>query len=125
MIKLIKNAEVYAPKYLGRKDVMIAADKICKISELIVLDTALEFEEIDATGKILFPGFILDAISWYHFDINLDALTRILHGFVRFCLILLLDLLFCPQQAFPSHHPEQTAHAAGIRSLPQFEPELI
>lgn len=58
MIKLIKNAEVYAPKYLGRKDVMIAADKICKISELIVLDTALEFEEIDATGKILFPGFI-------------------------------------------------------------------
>lgn len=57
MIKLIKNAEVYAPQYLGRKDVLIAADKICKIGEVIESSPIIS-EEIDATGKILFPGFI-------------------------------------------------------------------
>lgn len=57
MIKLIKNAEVYAPQYLGRRDVLIAADKICKIGEVIESSPIIS-EEIDATGKILFPGFI-------------------------------------------------------------------
>lgn len=58
MITLIKNAEVYAPKYLGRRDVLLAADKICKISEVVELSGSVEYTEIDATGKILFPGFI-------------------------------------------------------------------
>lgn len=58
MITLIKNAEVYAPKYLGRRDVLITADKICKIGEIIELSGSIEYIEIDATGKILFPGFI-------------------------------------------------------------------
>lgn len=58
MITLIKNAEVYAPKYLGRRDVLLAADKICKISEVVELGGSVEYTEIDATGKILFPGLI-------------------------------------------------------------------
>ncbi|WP_028829351.1 beta-aspartyl-peptidase [Proteocatella sphenisci] len=58
MITLIKNAEVYAPKYLGRRDVLLTADKICKISEVVELSGSVEYTEIDATGKILFPGFI-------------------------------------------------------------------
>lgn len=57
MIKLIKNAEIYAPQYLGRKDVLIAADKICKISEVIESNPIID-QELDATGKLLFPGFI-------------------------------------------------------------------
>jgi len=58
MITLIKNAEVYAPKYLGRRDVLLTADKICKIGEVVELGGSIEYTEIDATGKILFPGFI-------------------------------------------------------------------
>lgn len=57
MIKLIKNAEIYAPQYLGRKDVLIAGDKICKISDVIESSPIIE-EEFDATGKLLFPGFV-------------------------------------------------------------------
>lgn len=33
---LIKNAEVYAPKYLGKKDVLICGGKIEKIQDEIV-----------------------------------------------------------------------------------------
>lgn len=57
MIRLIKNAEIYAPQYIGRKDVLIAADKICRISDVIE-SSPLILDEIDATGKLLFPGFI-------------------------------------------------------------------
>lgn len=57
MIKLIKNAEIYAPQYLGRKDVLIAGDKICKISDVIESSPIIA-EEFDATGKLLFPGFV-------------------------------------------------------------------
>ena len=37
MIKLIKNAEVYAPEYLGIKDVLIVDDKIAAIDDSILL----------------------------------------------------------------------------------------
>ena len=51
---LIKNVEVYAPKYLGKKDVLIS-DKIEKIEDSIDYDL---FDIIDGTNKILVPGFI-------------------------------------------------------------------
>ena len=53
---IIRNAEVYSPAYLGKKDILVADDKILKIADQL---PAYEgFEEIDATGKILMPGIV-------------------------------------------------------------------
>lgn len=51
---LIKNIEVYNPKYIGKKDVLIS-NKIERIDDHI--DTDL-FDIIDGSNKILLPGFI-------------------------------------------------------------------
>ncbi|WP_317311863.1 beta-aspartyl-peptidase [Clostridium thermobutyricum] len=59
MIKIIKNAEIYSPEFLGKKDIVIVGDKIEGIYENIkVPEDFLSFEVIDAEGKILVPGFI-------------------------------------------------------------------
>lgn len=59
MIKIIKNAEIYSPKFLGKKDIVIVGDKIEGIYENIkVPEDFLSVEVIDAEGKILVPGFI-------------------------------------------------------------------
>ena len=53
---LIKGAEVYAPEYLGKNDVIIAGEKIERIGEDLP-----EYEGcqvIDGTGRIVAPGFI-------------------------------------------------------------------
>lgn len=54
---LIKNIEVYSPRYLGKKDVLIANEKISLIE-----DSIHKFSEkikvIDGIDKILVPGLI-------------------------------------------------------------------
>ena len=57
MIKLIKNATIYSPKYLGKKDILIANSKVAAIEDHIILDSEL-VEVIDAENKLIFPGFI-------------------------------------------------------------------
>lgn len=59
LIKLIKNAEVYAPAYLGKKDVLVIADKIARIEDKIEGYEGLpEVETFDFSGKKLLPGYI-------------------------------------------------------------------
>lgn len=59
MIKFIKNAEIYSPEFLGKKDIVIVGNKIEGIYENIkVPEDFLSVEVIDAEGKILVPGFI-------------------------------------------------------------------
>jgi beta-aspartyl-dipeptidase (metallo-type) len=59
LLTLIKNTEVYAPHYLGRKDVLLAANKIGYIKDAINLDSSsIDVKIIDGTGKLLVPGFI-------------------------------------------------------------------
>lgn len=59
MFTLIKGGEVYAPHYLGKKDILLAAGKIASISENIDWPApALDIHVIDATGKMVAPGFI-------------------------------------------------------------------
>ena len=53
---LIRNAEVYAPEYIGKKDILVAGGKIERMA-----DTLPDFdgaEVIDAAGKIVTPGII-------------------------------------------------------------------
>lgn len=59
MLKLIKDGEVYAPQYLGVKDVLIAHDKIAYIAEEINIPASfVPIEVIDASGQVVVPGFI-------------------------------------------------------------------
>lgn len=57
MIKLLKNAEVYAPEYIGKKDILIGGNKIAKIDDSIEIDDSLG-KVIDLKGKKVVPGFI-------------------------------------------------------------------
>ena len=57
IIKLIKNAETYAPEYLGKKDILIGGGKILAIEEAIDMAPRLA-EKMDASGKIVLPGLI-------------------------------------------------------------------
>ncbi len=52
----IKNAQVYAPENLGKKDLLIAAGSILAIED--TLETPAGFEAWDAQGLNLCPGFI-------------------------------------------------------------------
>lgn len=58
---LIKNAEVYGPEPLGRRDVFLAGGRICQISEEgeeIDPGADLSVQVIDGSRKYLVPGFI-------------------------------------------------------------------
>lgn len=55
---LIKNAEVYSPEYLGKKDVLTGGGKILSIADEISIPGNLLSEEINAENKILIPGLI-------------------------------------------------------------------
>ncbi|WP_238903465.1 beta-aspartyl-peptidase [Clostridium sp. YIM B02506] len=59
MIKIIKNVELYAPKYEGRKVIVLANDKIEGIYDSIKIPKDfLEIDVIDGEGFIAVPGFI-------------------------------------------------------------------
>jgi len=57
MLKIIKNAEVYAPEYLGKKDILVGAEKILAIDDCIELNSKVA-TIIDASGKLVTPGLI-------------------------------------------------------------------
>ncbi len=58
MIKLLKNAEVYAPEYLGKQDILIAGNQIVAISSQIDASALPNVTEFDCTGLKAMPGFI-------------------------------------------------------------------
>lgn len=59
MLKLIKNGEVYNPEYIGKKDLLITGNKIGYIDDNIDIPEGFaNIEIIDATDKLVVPGFI-------------------------------------------------------------------
>ncbi|MEQ6375638.1 beta-aspartyl-peptidase [Bacillaceae bacterium S4-13-56] len=59
MITIIRNGEVYAPEYLGKKDIALINDKIGFVGNDVELSSSsIDITEIDATGKIIVPGLI-------------------------------------------------------------------
>ncbi|MDY6895363.1 MAG: beta-aspartyl-peptidase, partial [Thermotogota bacterium] len=58
MLTLIKNATVYSPKPLGKKDILIGGEKILELVDSIELNSNLKVEVIDAEDYLLVPGFI-------------------------------------------------------------------
>lgn len=57
MLTLIINAQVYAPHYLGKQQILICGNNILAIEEQIDIQTEY-LRIIDATGKLVVPGFI-------------------------------------------------------------------
>jgi beta-aspartyl-dipeptidase (metallo-type) len=54
---LIRNANVYAPEPLGKKEILIGGNTILGISDKIGLPQGIDIEIFDANGLfILFPG---------------------------------------------------------------------
>lgn len=59
MIKLLKNAQVYAPQPIGKKDILIVDEKICRIDDKIEGYEGLpDVETFELEGKTLVPGYI-------------------------------------------------------------------
>lgn len=61
LLTLIRNAEVFAPERLGRRDVLIAGARVAAVAGQIPL-RGDPLEVIDAEGKWLLPGFV-DALT--------------------------------------------------------------
>ena len=57
MLTLIKNANVYSPIPLGKKDILIGGEKILAIQNKIEENSAIS-KVWDAQGKTLTSGFI-------------------------------------------------------------------
>lgn len=57
-MKLIRNVKVYAPEYVGKKDMLLAGGKICKIADELEAPESWGVESIDGEGLIATPGFI-------------------------------------------------------------------
>lgn len=60
MITVIRKAKVYAPEYLGIKDVLLLGDRIAAVCDDCHIDChdAVDVRSIDGKDKILVPGFI-------------------------------------------------------------------
>lgn len=61
MITLIKNAELYAPDFIGKQSVLVINGKISKIGEIdedAVSSLGIDYKIIDAEGALVTPGFI-------------------------------------------------------------------
>lgn len=58
-MKIIKNAEVYSPSPLGRKDLLIEGRTITRIADHIdEYDQIPDAEVLDAGGRIVVPGYL-------------------------------------------------------------------
>ncbi len=59
MLRILRNADVYAPDHLGKRDLLIADRRIAAIAETLPkLPAGIEHEDIDLDGKRLLPGLI-------------------------------------------------------------------
>ena len=59
MMKLLKNANIYTPSPIGKKDILIEGEKILRIADHIDGYKNLPDVEIyDLNGKTVVPGYI-------------------------------------------------------------------
>ncbi len=59
MLTIIKQPEVYSPDYKGKKDILIAGEKIIAIEEYIDCSSlSIDVHVVDGKNKLVVPGFI-------------------------------------------------------------------
>lgn len=56
--KILKNVDVYGPQPMGKKDILVAGEKIASIGDSGAFDAVPEAKTYDLTGKKAVPGFI-------------------------------------------------------------------
>ena len=56
--KLLRGAEVFAPESVGKKDILIAGEKIAAMGDTLEAPAGYDCEIVDLTGCVLMPGFI-------------------------------------------------------------------
>ncbi len=58
MLTLIQNADLHRPEPVGRKDLLIAGEKIVRIDDRIDVPASWDIAVIDAAGRIVCPGLV-------------------------------------------------------------------
>jgi beta-aspartyl-dipeptidase (metallo-type) len=58
MFTLIQGAEVYAPEYQGVQDILFLGHKIKKMGESLENPAGFKCDIVNASGKIVYPGFV-------------------------------------------------------------------
>ena len=59
MMKLLKNANIYTPSPIGKKDILIEGEKILRIADHIDgYENLPDVEIYDLNGKTVVPGYI-------------------------------------------------------------------
>ncbi len=58
MFTLVRNANVYAPAALGKRDILICGGKIIAIAEGLSVASLPNCHEYDAKGRVVIPGFV-------------------------------------------------------------------
>lgn len=58
MFKLLKDGECYSPEYIGKKDILLAYDRICKIEDCISENGLWDVSVFDCKDMFVCPGFI-------------------------------------------------------------------
>ncbi len=71
-MKLIKNAQVYAPKKIGKKDILVGGGKILAIGDDLPFRGS-DIEVVDAKGKITTPGLIDQHIHLIGAVVSMDS----------------------------------------------------
>ncbi len=58
MFTLLKEASIYSPDFLGKKDILFCFDKIAAIKNSIDASAFDDVEVLDCSNKLILPGFI-------------------------------------------------------------------
>lgn len=58
MLRLLKNASVYAPAPLGHRHVLVAGERVVSITEATPEIAGVEVETVDLEGRRLIPGLV-------------------------------------------------------------------
>ncbi len=58
MFTLLKEASIYSPDFLGKKDILFCFDKIAAVKNTVDVSMLDDVEVVDCSNKIILPGFI-------------------------------------------------------------------
>ena len=59
LFKIVRDVDVYAPDHLGRRDILIAGDKVARIASKIDVPVSLgDVDEFSLSGRKVVPGYI-------------------------------------------------------------------
>ncbi len=60
MITLIRHGRLYAPEDLGTQDILVLGERIARMADHLepVFPDGVPVQEVDAAGRLVFPGFV-------------------------------------------------------------------